>query len=269
MNDTSNNNNNNNLNSNILSNEIETIVDTQKELKISTANDELKCNQSTDEKVKSPSPPASLPEATSFLPSETVKPKAENISQESNDLPKKPPFEKEVEQKEIKEKDAKEKVELSKEPLMNEPIKPFDASEQPRIALRSAARRPVSARPSAPRRRDRNVQQIVHHEGLIQNAENGGNYEKKKDMIAELDDSDNIIIADIMQENDLSTETNGPENAEISSYGTQGHLVQQILETQQTLTRTDSNENNTKKMVILYFKVNLIKQNKCNHFSDS
>lgn len=171
-----------------------------------------------------------------------VKEKEGKEKQENGGLGK----EKEERQKQDKKRDSKEKETVeekpdppktSVEPLMSQSTA---AAERPKAALRSAALRPVSARPSAPRRRDRNVQQIVHHEGLIQSNENA--YEKKKDIIAELDDSDNIIIADIMQATESDSDANPAANSEINADGKQGHLVQQILETQQTLTKIDGND---------------------------
>lgn len=130
-------------------------------------------------------------------------------------------------------------IDESREPLLNGAVA---ATERPKAALRSAAIRPVSARPSAPRRRDKNIQQIAHLDGFIQQNDVGNKHDKKNDIISELDDSDNIIIADLMQTNVIIDELDLSNDVGVSAESQHGHLVKQILETQKTLTKVESNK---------------------------
>lgn len=109
---------------------------------------------------------------------------------------------------------------------------------RPGTTLRSAAVRPVSARPSAPRRRDRNVKQILHTENFIQDPNSQNGPEKKRDFPAEYDDTDNIVITNVIQDNVSSLDA-PPDKIEDELDGKQGHLVQQILETRTTILRAD------------------------------
>lgn len=108
-------------------------------------------------------------------------------------------------------------------------------AQRPGTTLRSATLRPVSARPSAPRRRDRNVKQILHTENCIQdpNSQKDGSG-KKRDFSAEFDDTDNIVITNVIQSLNIPL-----EKKEDELDGKQGHLVQQILETRTTILRAD------------------------------
>lgn len=108
---------------------------------------------------------------------------------------------------------------------------------KPVTALRSAAVRPVSARPSAPRRRDRNVKQIMNHESFMQEPIESKKSDKK-DLISEFDDGENIIITDIIQ--DTTAATNDATASDAIADGKQGHLVQQILETQTVFMNADN-----------------------------
>lgn len=129
------------------------------------------------------------------------------------------------------------------EPLSNENAKKSSVDDvkvpmpKPVTALRSAAIRPVSARPSAPRRRDRNVKQISQHEHFMHEPIDAKKPEKK-DLISEFDDGENIIITDIIQS---TTSTTGNVDAiDNIADGKQGHLVQQILETQTVFMNADN-----------------------------
>lgn len=119
------------------------------------------------------------------------------------------------------------------------------ASSKARPALRSAAARPISARPSAPRRRDRNVRQILHTENFIQdpNAQQN-NKSNKKNAIPEFDDADNIVITETIQDN-ISILDENAANTDVAADidGKQGHLVQQILETQTAILKADASKN--------------------------
>lgn len=116
---------------------------------------------------------------------------------------------------------------------------------KPVTALRSAAIRPVSARPSAPRRRDRNVKQILNHDSSFMHEPIEPKNSEKKDLISEFDDGENIIITDIIQ--DTTTATNAVNTIDKITDGKQGHLVQQILETQTVFMNADNNNNNDAK----------------------
>lgn len=113
-------------------------------------------------------------------------------------------------------------------------------SKPPRTALRSAAVRPISARPSAPRRRDRNVRQILHTESFVQESTDQSKSDKKN-IVPEFDDADNIVITETIPDNITSIDDmagNKIDDGEID--GKQGHLVQQILETQTAILKSDN-----------------------------
>lgn len=147
---------------------------------------------------------------------------------------------------------------VSREPLMNlnSSNAPNENISRPAAALRSASVRPVSARPSAPRRRDRNVQQILPSETLTHQTDRENvKREKKNDIIAELDDSENIVIADIIDANAMNGELISnvvSETADTSIDGKQGHLVQQIIQTQNALTKIDGSSNDGKPAVFCF-----------------
>lgn len=111
-------------------------------------------------------------------------------------------------------------------------------AQRPGTTLRSVALRPVSARPSAPRRRDRNVKQILHTENFIQDPNGQNGSEKKRDFSAEFDDTENIVITNVIQDNVSSLDIPS-DKIEDELDGKQGHLVQQILETRTTILRAD------------------------------
>lgn len=108
---------------------------------------------------------------------------------------------------------------------------------KPVTALRSAAIRPVSARPSAPRRRDRNVKQILQHDSFMHEPIEAKKSDKK-DLISEFDDVENIIITDIIQS--TTTAAGHTDAIDKIADGKQGHLVQQILETQTVFMNADN-----------------------------
>ncbi|XP_055322907.1 TRAF3-interacting protein 1-like [Sitodiplosis mosellana] len=111
-------------------------------------------------------------------------------------------------------------------------------SKPSRTALRSAAMRPISARPSAPRRRDRNVRQIVHTESFVQ--ESGDQKTDKKNQLPAFDDADNIVITETITENLSAIDEPATNNMDGEIDGEQGHLVQQILETQTAILKSDA-----------------------------
>lgn len=121
-------------------------------------------------------------------------------------------------------------------------IKPNETAvttKPPRTAaLRSAAVRPISARPSAPRRRDRNVRQIIHTESFVQ--ESGDQKADKKNLLPEFDDADNIVITETIADNLSAIDEPVTNNGDGELDGKQGHLVQQILETQTAILKSDA-----------------------------
>lgn len=111
-------------------------------------------------------------------------------------------------------------------------------AQRPGTTLRSTALRPVSARPSAPRRRDRNVKQILHTENFIQDPSSQNGSEIKRDFSVEFDDTDNIVITNVIEDN-ISSLDKPSDKIEDELNGKQGHLVQQILETRTIILRAD------------------------------
>lgn len=169
---------------------------------------------------------------------------AEKVSIVSENLPqeKAPPPEKTAREKPIKEKAAAEKpiAKTSERSPIELPQKAIaEKVTKPGTALRSAALRPVSARPSAPRRRDRNIKQILHTENLIHESTDQSKSDKKN-FLADFDDGDNIIITDIIQDNISTIDDVAPETIDNNTDGKQGHLVQQILETQTAILKADA-----------------------------
>lgn len=160
-------------------------------------------------------------------PNENVNPKANDKT--SNDKP-------------IEKSNDKPPIDIPSK-AVNDSVKPIKRGAS--SALRSAALRPVSARPSAPRRRDRNIKQILHTENFVQEPTEQKN--EKKQFLPEFDDADNIVITNAIEDNissiDDTITTNKIEN-EID--GKQGHLVQQILETQTAILKADGKNDITK-----------------------
>lgn len=143
--------------------------------------------------------------------------------------------------------DEKLKSSKSVDKLIERPLVPTSKanehtkdSKPPRTALRSASIRPISARPSAPRRRDRNVRQILHTESFVQDSTDPSKSDKKN-MMPEFDDADNIVITDTITDNVMSIdELVGNRVDDVKIDGKQGHLVQQILETQTAILKSDA-----------------------------
>lgn len=119
--------------------------------------------------------------------------------------------------------------------------KPLLESSKSRAALRSAAVRPISARPSAPRRRDRNVRQILHTESFVQEPNNQEKNTKKTN-IPDFDDADNIVITESVPDNISALDETVINKEEGEIDGKVGHLVQQILETQTSILKDVKND---------------------------
>lgn len=176
----------------------------------------------------------SVKETPPSEPIDTVKEKKSNKNEKQSV---------EVPSKEIIDQQPVDPVnKVSVEPLLQKSNENDEKRPKPGTALRSAALRPVSARPSAPRRHDRNVKQILHSDSF--NQDTAPKKIDKKDLMAEYDDGDNIIIADALQEN-ASTGEYAADVIDKDSDKKQGHLVQQILETQTAILKTDSKSEST------------------------
>lgn len=119
---------------------------------------------------------------------------------------------------------------------------------RPRTSLRPPSVRPASARPGAPRRRDRNIEIVLQPEETVRMA---GINVKMDSFNTDLDDEgENLVIIEdpLIEQNILISSM--PTNENITIEGSQGHLVQQILETQKEFskiedTSTKNSENRT------------------------
>ncbi|XP_055381263.1 TRAF3-interacting protein 1 [Condylostylus longicornis] len=112
-----------------------------------------------------------------------------------------------------------------------------DSNGRPRTSLRPPSVRPPSARPGAPKRRDKNIEIVLQPNDQIKLA---GIQLKVESFNDELDDDgENLVI--IENENASSTQEDSKkmmavdEEVKLDENLQQGHLVQQILETQKEL----------------------------------
>lgn len=162
--------------------------------------------------------------------------------------------------------DEKLKTSKSVDKLIERPLVPTSKtnehskdSKPPRTALRSASIRPISARPSAPRRRDRNVRQILHTESFVQDSTDPSKSDKKN-MMPEFDDADSIVITETITDNVASIdELVGNKVDDVKIDGKQGHLVQQILETQTAILKSDAkNDVAAVNLVTFFFLLHII-----------
>lgn len=119
-------------------------------------------------------------------------------------------------------------------------------NSRPRTSLRPPSVRPASARPGAPRRRDKNIEIILQPEETVKMA---GIAIKVNSLNEELDDDGEnlIIIEDSMVNQDTfmmnfgnkTGSTHKTEESTDEASAQQGHLVQQILETQKELSKIE------------------------------
>lgn len=212
----------------------------------------LERNKSTESVSNETSPPAVAP-----VQEKTEKPdkveSVEKVDKHSSDKPRssrtrrshsKPDLEKSIENGTVKPEE-KFKSSHSVDKLIERPLDGKSngttnkQSKPPRTALRSAAVRPISARPSAPRRRDRKVRQIIHTESFVQDSGDSNKTDKKSTM-PEFDDADNIVITETIPDNISAIDDPIANNGEGEIDGKQGHLVQQILETQTAILKSDA-----------------------------
>lgn len=209
----------------------------------------------TEESVSEPQPPP--PAVTPTVASEKV---TEKVEKSSNDKPRssksrkshsKHDSEKEItkpEENYTSSKSVDKLIERSHGVKTNETTK---HSKPPRTALRSASIRPISARPSAPRRRDRNVRQIIHTESFVQDS--GDQKSDKKNLMPEFDDADNIVITETIPDTISSIDEPITNNGDGEIDGKQGHLVQQILETQTAILKSDAKNDVVKCHFLLFY----------------
>lgn len=129
-----------------------------------------------------------------------------------------------------------EKPLKSKEPLQNSHHPP--ALPRPRTSLRPPSVRPASARPGAPRKRDKNVEVVIKPNENVQLGEINVKLEQFKANPSLDDDDDNLIVIENLniQEQISKHDEQGKHALDtdplLISEANQGHLVQQILETQ-------------------------------------
>uniref|UniRef100_A0A1B0G6E6 TRAF3-interacting protein 1 n=1 Tax=Glossina morsitans morsitans TaxID=37546 RepID=A0A1B0G6E6_GLOMM len=152
-----------------------------------------------------------------------------------------------------KEEEKVEKIEPSRpRPVVNAEVKRETTftrenskdGSRPRTSLRPPSARPPSARPGAPRRRDKNIEIVLQPNDQIKLA--GVNI--KLETFGDLDDDgENLVIIEnpdtqaIAENLTDSYVEKGNENAEqVDEAAQQGHLVQQILETQKELVQETS-----------------------------
>ncbi|XP_050317896.1 TRAF3-interacting protein 1 [Bactrocera neohumeralis] len=108
-----------------------------------------------------------------------------------------------------------------------------NTSNRPRTSLRPPSARPASARPGAPRRRDRNVEIVlqpndqVKLSGINVKLESFGDLDDDGENLVVIEDANTVNIAESAKEMPSAEDTELGSNLE-----QQGHLVQQILETQ-------------------------------------
>ncbi|KAG4068340.1 hypothetical protein HA402_007860 [Bradysia odoriphaga] len=107
---------------------------------------------------------------------------------------------------------------------------------RPRTSLRPPSVRPASARPGAPRRRDRNVEIVLQPDG---NMPKPAVNIKIDPLNVELDDDgENLVIIEDSS-NQLNDSKYGADALNENDEEQQGHLVQQILETQKEFLKID------------------------------
>lgn len=122
-----------------------------------------------------------------------------------------------------------------------------DKNHQVRTTLRPPSVRPASARPGAPRRRDKNIEIILQPEEIVKLGEINVKVESP-----ELeDDGENLVIIEdpeIQDKDELLKNKNTELNDDTIQ---QGHLVQQILETQNEFKNSKVEDNFSEKVKII------------------
>ncbi|XP_036323872.1 TRAF3-interacting protein 1 [Rhagoletis pomonella] len=117
-------------------------------------------------------------------------------------------------------------------------------ANRPRTSLRPPSARPASARPGAPRRRDRNIEIVlqpndqVKLSGINVKLESFGDLDDDGENLVVIEDANTVNIVESVEEVNRGEESGVENNAE-----QQGHLVQQILETQKELMQQQKGTN--------------------------
>ena len=114
-----------------------------------------------------------------------------------------------------------------------------ETTTRPMTALRSATIRPASARPGAPRRRDRNVEIILQAEKFSTNIPESKPNANSFGVDLGDDGENLVVIDDNIIEDGITPSKINEALASIENAKEQGHLVQQILETQNAFAKTD------------------------------
>ncbi|XP_018798726.1 PREDICTED: TRAF3-interacting protein 1 [Bactrocera latifrons] len=108
-----------------------------------------------------------------------------------------------------------------------------NTTNRPRTSLRPPSARPASARPGAPRRRDRNIEIVLQPNDQVKlsgtnvKLESFGDLDDDGENLVVIEDANTVNIAESAKEMPRVDDTDMGSNME-----QQGHLVQQILETQ-------------------------------------
>ncbi|XP_065089858.1 TRAF3-interacting protein 1-like [Ochlerotatus camptorhynchus] len=119
---------------------------------------------------------------------------------------------------------------ISAKPPMNRQ-QSVDSVMRPRTSLRPPSVRPPSARPGAPRRKEKNVEIVLQPNETTKLGEINVKMEVFNNELLDDDGENLIVIEDPTQVGDVYSGTQ-PDLAEAKEEQEQGHLVQQILETQ-------------------------------------
>ncbi|XP_053945574.1 TRAF3-interacting protein 1 [Anastrepha ludens] len=124
-------------------------------------------------------------------------------------------------------------------------------ANRPRTSLRPPSARPASARPGAPRRRDRNIEIVLQPNDQVKLSSTNVKLESFGDLD---DDGENLVVIEDATTVNIGESPDGVARVEETdiehNLEQQGHLVQQILETQKELmqqpTGNSSNGKNEK-----------------------
>ncbi|XP_055617283.1 TRAF3-interacting protein 1 [Toxorhynchites rutilus septentrionalis] len=106
-----------------------------------------------------------------------------------------------------------------------------DSVMRPRTSLRPPSVRPPSARPGAPRRKDKNVEIVLQPNETTKLGEINVKMEVFNNDLLDDDGENLIVIEDPSQPEEVYSES-GTKLGDVQEGQEQGHLVQQILETQ-------------------------------------
>ncbi|XP_020713617.1 TRAF3-interacting protein 1 [Ceratitis capitata] len=121
-------------------------------------------------------------------------------------------------------------------------------TNRPRTSLRPPSARPASARPGAPRRRDRNIEIVLQPNdemkmsGINVKLESFGDLDDDGENLVVIEDASTVAIAEPLEDGERVSDTVVGNNLE-----QQGHLVQQILETQKEFQQQQNGNNSSGK----------------------